>query len=99
MRFDGSVSENVLGDFCLKMVDSNAISGQIFLILMLDRLSQCRRCALNSRIQCNPELSSPKIFRSYSCFKMNRLQNFQLILLQRAKPSKEKFMETRFEFF
>ena len=34
MRFDGSVSENVEGNFCLKMVDSNAISGQI-LILML----------------------------------------------------------------
>ena len=30
------------GTFCLKMVDSTAISGQIFLILLLDRFSQRR---------------------------------------------------------
>ena len=40
MRFDWSVSENLRGDFCLKMVDSNAISGQIFLTLMLDGFPQ-----------------------------------------------------------
>ena len=34
------------GTFCLKMVDSNAISGQIFLILMLDRFSQRRKMRL-----------------------------------------------------
>ena len=47
MRFDGSVSENLWGDFLPEMVDSTAISGQIFLILMLDQFSQRRRCALN----------------------------------------------------
>ena len=80
MRFDGSVSENLLGDFCLKMVDSNAISGHIFLILMLDRFSQRRKMRLE---QAHPMPPRAKLsfFRSYSCFKMNRLQNLQLILL------------------
>ena len=31
---------------CLKMVDSTAISGQIFLILMLDQFSQRRKMRL-----------------------------------------------------
>ena len=34
------------GTFCLKMVDSTAISGQIILILMLDQLSQRRKMRL-----------------------------------------------------
>ena len=34
------------GTFCLKMVDSTTISGQIFLILMLDRFSQRRKMRL-----------------------------------------------------
>ena len=34
------------GTFCLKMVDSTAISGQIFLILMLDQFSQRRKMRL-----------------------------------------------------
>ena len=38
------------GTFCLKMVDSTAISGQIFLILMLDQFSQRKKFALNRRI-------------------------------------------------
>ena len=59
MRFDGSVSENLCGDFCLKMVDSNAISGQIFLILMLDRFSQCRKMRLERAHPMPPELSAP----------------------------------------
>ena len=33
------------------MVDPNAISGQIFLILMLDQFSQCRKMRLNGRTQ------------------------------------------------
>ena len=76
MRFDGLVSENLRGDFCLKMFDSTAISGQIFLILMLDQFSQRRKMRLE---QAHP--MPPRFFRSYSCFKMNRLQNLQLILL------------------
>ena len=60
------------GTFRLKMVDSTAISGQIFLLLMLDRFSQRRKMRLE---QTHP------FFRSYTCFKMNRLQNLQLILL------------------
>ena len=43
MRLDGSVSENLLGDFCFRMVDSTAISGRIILILMLDQFSQRRK--------------------------------------------------------
>ena len=31
------------GTFCLKMVDSTAISGQIFLIFMLDQFSQRKK--------------------------------------------------------
>ena len=38
----------------MKMVDSNAISGQIFLILMLDRFSQRRKMRLE---QAHPMLS------------------------------------------
>ena len=76
------------------MVDCNAISGQIFLILMLDRFSQRRKMRLE---QAHP-MPPRAFFRSYSCLKMNRLQNLQLILLQRAETSKEKFMEPRFEF-
>ena len=34
------------GTFLLKMADYNAISGQIFLILMLNLFSQCRRMRL-----------------------------------------------------
>ena len=34
------------GTFCLKMVDSIAISGQIILILMLDQFSQRRNTRL-----------------------------------------------------
>ena len=34
------------GTLCLKMVDSTAISGQIFLILLLDRFSQRRKMRL-----------------------------------------------------
>ena len=34
------------GTFCLKMVDFTAISGQIFLILMLDQFSQRRKMRL-----------------------------------------------------
>ena len=46
MRFDGSVSENLRGDFCMKMVDSTVISGLIILILMLDQFSQRRKVRL-----------------------------------------------------
>ena len=65
------------GTFCLKVVDSTAISGWIISILMLDQFSQRRKM----RLECNPELSPPNFFGSYSRFKMNRLQNLQLILL------------------
>ena len=34
------------GTYCLKMVDSTAISGQNFLILMLDQFSQRRKMHL-----------------------------------------------------
>ena len=34
------------GTLCLKMVDSTAIPGQIFLILMLDQFSQRRKMRL-----------------------------------------------------
>ena len=34
------------GTFCMKMVYSTAISGQIFLILLLDRFSQRRKMRL-----------------------------------------------------
>ena len=37
------------GTFCLKMVDFNVISGQIFLILMLSQFSQ-RRKMLSERV-------------------------------------------------
>ena len=57
MRFDESVPESLLGDFCLKMVESTAISGQIFLILMLDRSSQRRKMHL---MQANPMQSIAK---------------------------------------
>ena len=58
---------------CLKIT---AISGRIISILMLDQFSQRRKMRLELA-----QLSSPNFFRSYSCFKMNRLQDFQLILL------------------
>ena len=44
-RFDGSVKISE-GTFCLKMVHSTAISGQTFLILMLDEFSQRRKMHL-----------------------------------------------------
>ena len=43
------------GTFCLKMVDSTAISGQIFLILMLVQFSQCRKMRL--------ELAHPRKYK------------------------------------
>ena len=43
--------------FCLKMVHSTAISGQIFLILMLDQFSQRRKMRLE---QANLMLSRAK---------------------------------------
>ena len=47
------------GTFCLKMVDSTAISGQIILILMLDQFSQRKemRLALAHPIQSRAKLS------------------------------------------
>ena len=35
MKFDGLVSENMLGDFCLKMANSNAIYSITLLIFKL----------------------------------------------------------------
>ena len=47
MRFDGSVYLKICeGTFCFKMVDSTAISGQIFLMLMLDQFAQHRKMRL-----------------------------------------------------
>ena len=51
------------GTFCLKMVDSTAISGQIFLILMLDRFSQRRKMRLE---QANLAKLYELFFSSYS---------------------------------
>ena len=45
IRFDGSVKISE-GTFCSKMVHSTAISGQTFLILMLDEFSQRRKMHL-----------------------------------------------------
>ena len=56
------------------MLDSNAISGQIILILMLDQFFQRRKMRLE---RTHPMQAKPSelFFLSYSCFKMNRLQN------------------------
>ena len=46
MRFDGLVLEISQGTFCMTMVHSNDISGQIILILLLDQISQRREMRL-----------------------------------------------------
>ena len=62
------------GTFCLKMVDSTAISGRIFSILMLDQFSQRRKMRLELAHLMQPRAKPSEFFKSYSCFKMNRLQ-------------------------
>ena len=56
--------------FSLKMVDSTAISGQIFLILMLDQFSQHRKMRLEQAhpMQYRAKLSE-LFFISYSCLR------------------------------
>ena len=80
------------GTFCQKMAESTAISGQIFLILMLDRFSQRRKMRLEQAHPMQSRATPPNFsFRSYSCFKMNRLQNLCLVLLERAITSEKKW--------
>ena len=50
------------GTFCLKMVYSTAISGQIILILMLHQFSQRRKMRLEQAHPMQPELSPPNLF-------------------------------------
>ena len=50
MRFDGSVSEILLGDFRQKMADSTAISCQTISIMILDQFSHVERCTLTRHI-------------------------------------------------
>ena len=50
------------GTFCLKMVDSTAFSGQIFLILMLNRFSQRRKMRLEQAHPMQPRAKPSKLF-------------------------------------
>ena len=50
------------GTFCLKMVDSTAISGQFFLILMPNQFSQRRRMLLE---QANLIKIIPKLYELF----------------------------------
>ena len=62
------------GTFCLKMVDSTAVSGQIFLILMLDQFFQRRKMRLERAHLMQPSTKRFELlFRNCSCFKMNHL--------------------------
>ena len=73
------------------MVDFTAISGQIFLILMLDQFSQRRkmrlqRANLGKIIAKLNELS----FRSFSSLKQDQLQILQKVHLKTAVTSLKK---------
>ena len=58
------------GTFCLKMVHSTAISGQIFLILMLDQFSQSRKMRLErANLRKNIAKLYELFFRSFSSLK------------------------------
>ena len=50
------------GTFCLKMVDSIAISGRIISILMLDQFSQRRKMQLEQAHQMQPRAKPSKLF-------------------------------------
>ena len=70
------------GTFCLNMVDSTAISGQIILTLMLDQFSQLRKMRLELAHLMQPRAKPSELFfRSNNGFKMYRLQNLCLVLL------------------
>ena len=59
------------GTFCMKMVHSTAISGQIFLILMLDQFSQRRKMRLEQAnlIKIIAKLFE-QFFRKFQLFKV-----------------------------
>ena len=60
------------GTFCLKMVDSTAISGQMFINLMLKWFSQRRKMRPEQAHQIHPRAKASELFFiSNSCFKIN----------------------------
>ena len=78
------------GTFCLKMVDFIAISGQIFLILMLDQFFQRSKIRLEraNLIKIIAKLYL-LFFRSFSSLKKDQLQILQTVHLKTAVTSKK----------
>ena len=78
------------GTFCLKMVDFTAISGQIFLILMLNQFSQRRKMR---RERANLRKIIAKLYelflRSFSSSKKDQLQILQTVHLKTGITSKK----------
>ena len=74
------------------MVDSTAISGQIFLILILDQFSQRRKIRLEQAnlIKIIAKLNE-LVSRSYNSLKQDQLQILQTVHPKTVVTSKEKF--------
>ena len=80
------------GTFCLELVDSTAISGQILLILVLDQFSQHREMRLElANLRKIIAKLYELFFRSFSSLNYDQLQILPTVHLKTAVASKKKF--------